>query len=234
MLGVRMNNQTRTPLRTRAAFFSYLLIGVSLWCVACAQDQAAEAGGYVSDCQPCQFMIGENLPQYQFFFVLESSDDGRVVDEIVVKHVRGVDTLQRLIIDAMHMVPPDGEFFFEAKDINFDGDNDLSLIVEHGVANSYAKYWLFDRDTQRFNYLDEFPLLTVDRSTKTLSSYERGGHGGMIFEWKKYQVSNGGLQIISQETQDWVEEKQAYLNTVRVLKGGRLSVVEEKVVHPRH
>ena len=116
-----MKNHTKAPVRIYAAFPCYLLIGISLWCTACAQDEPAQSGGHVKDCQPCQFLIGENLPQYQFFFVLDSSDDSRSVAEIVVKQARSVDTLQTLIIDSMYTVPLDGEFFFEARDINFDG-----------------------------------------------------------------------------------------------------------------
>lgn len=224
----------KAPVRIRAAFLYQLVVGSGIICTACAQDlaTAAGSGGYVKDCQPCQFMIGDNIPPYQFFFVLESNDGSRLIREVVVKQAPDANMLQTLTIDNMYVVLLNDEFFFETKDINFDGYNDLSLIIEQGVVNSYVKYWLFDSDTRRFNYLDELPVLTVDKSTKTLSSYERGGHGGMIFERKKYQFENGGLQVIRLETQEWIEEKQAYLNTVRILKEGRLSVIEEKTVHP--
>ena len=234
MLSKKREKSIETPVRIRAAFVYCLPIGISIGSTVCAQDMPTGSSGYVKDCQPCQFMVGEGLPPYQFFFMLERNDESRSIGEVVVKQALSVDTLQTLIIDNMYTVSLDGEFFFEARDINFDGYNDLSLIIEQGVANSYAKYWLFDSEMRRFNYLDEFPMLTVDRSTNTLSSYERGGHGGMIFERKKYQFDNGRLRIVSQETQEWVAEKQAYLNTIRVLKSGRLSVVEEKIVHPPH
>ena len=191
----------------------------------------AEQGGLVDDCQPCVFNISDKLGKYLFFFEKVSNDrDGTIIKQITVKRECDESEIQKLDIDYMSPVLTGDQFYFDTIDLNSDGINDLVLAVHKGMTNSYAKYWLFDSKSEKFEYLDEYPTLKVDVDKQRLTSYERGGHGGMIYEAKEYQFANKQLKVVRIEKQEWKADKNIYIKTIQELKNGKLVTISEQEI----
>ena len=199
--------------------------------LAITRQLDAGQGGLVDDCQPCVFNISDELGKYQFFFEKSSDGDGGIIiKQITVKRACDQSEIQKLNIDFMSSTLAGDQFYFDTVDINFDAINDLVLVVHKGTANSYAKYWLFDSKSEKFEYLDEYPILKVDTDKQRLTSYERDGHGGMIYEAKEYQFSNKQLKVVRIEKQEWKADKNIYIKTIQELKNGKLVTISEQEI----
>ena len=193
----------------------------------------AGQGGWIDDCQPCKFSISPDKKPYIFTFNLGiEGGDSVFIKSISVASPANKKPAQVLPIDFMTPTIKGEQFYFEVIDINFDGFNDLLLIVAMGSANSYAKYWLYNPASKQFDYLDEFPIFKIDETTRSLSTYERGGHGGMIYERKFYKFVNKKLVVVRAEKQEWVEDKKIYLNTVKILKNDVLTFLKKTKIQP--
>lgn len=186
--------------------------------------------GPVEDCQPCLFRVAAGLPDYALRFQMHTPAGGeRVVEAIVVQ--RAGQEVQRLPVPAMEPVLLGAAFFFAAQDINFDGYNDLALAVARGVANTYAMYWLFEPSRRRFTSLGRYPWLTVDTTRKRLSTYERGGNGGLIYTAAEYAFSHNVLVVMRRESQER-HPQGGYRKIIAERRHGRLQVVRTHKVTP--
>src|SRR5262245_54565099 len=186
--------------------------------------------GPVQDCKPCLFQVAAGLSDYALMFQTRTVAGGaRVVDSIVLQ--RAGKEVQRLSVPAMEPVLPGGAFVFDAQDINFDGYNDLALAVVQGVANTYAMYWLFDPVHGRFTALGRYPWFTVDAPRKRLSTYERGGDGGLIYTATEYAFSKNILIVQRREHQER-HPQGGYRKITEERRSGRLQVVQTQKVKP--
>jgi hypothetical protein len=122
------------------------------------------------------------------------------------------------------------QFFFGGADINFDGLLDLMLITRKGVANAYAMYWLFDPKTGMFTELGTYPVFRIDTQKRRLSTYERGGSGGLIHESKEYAFLDGKLTLMREEKQEATQEPGVFRNIVRERVRGTMKTVKTETV----
>jgi hypothetical protein len=183
----------------------------------------------VSDCQPCSFRVAPQGEEFAFFFnVRPESDGGRIIESIRVSH--GSKPLQELKVHGMMPVREGERFFFGGTDINFDGFLDLELITRSGVANAYADYWLFAPASNSFAYLGNFPILKVNAETHRLSSNERGGYGGMIYEAREYAFVDGKLEVMRCEKQEATKRENVFRKTIRERVNGKLRQVHTELV----
>lgn len=183
------------------------------------------------DCQPCSFEIHPDLPLYLFTFEVEYLESGeRLAKTIRVQRHPTEDVLQELDISAMSPLAPEDSFSFSQVDLNLDGFGDLALVTSRGVANTYADYWVFDPHGEQFYLLGNFPWLTIKSETGLLRSYERGGHGGMIYEDREYRFTHDSLAVVRIEKQDWEDDVQQYRRVIQELIDGKLEVVHEELV----
>jgi hypothetical protein len=122
------------------------------------------------------------------------------------------------------------EFFIGTVDINFDGYNDLLLATSRGAANTYADYWLFVPSTQEFSYLGNYPIFTVKPDHRQLSTYERGGDGGMIYQANDYRFIDDVLTLVASEKQERIDRKGTYRKSVFRLRDGKLHLVKRELI----
>lgn len=199
--------------------------------VASATFAQLPAPSYVDNCQPCTFALAPTLGPHSFTFKLKTTaNDGRIVTAIQVNH--GDKPAQSLeVSDDMLPAPPGPTLFFGGVDINFDGYLDLMLITRRGVANAYADYWLYDPKTDTFTKLGNYPVFAVDPEKRRLTTYERGGSGGAIFETREYAFLAGELTLIRDEKQEPAGPNR-FKRTVRERKDGAMKVMSQKIVIP--
>ena len=169
----------------------------------------------IDDCQPCAFEIGPELAPFSVTFEVKQGPAGdRYIETLTVARS---DAPDRTDVLKVHGMVPSGlgvPFFIAATDINFDGYNDLMLITSKGVANALADYWVSVTESAKFEYVGNFPVLTPNASKKTLSSYERGGEGGMLFEKKVFRFSGLTLVLVKSEKQEATGRVGQYRKTV--------------------
>ncbi len=186
----------------------------------------------VENCAPCTFRIGTNLPDFAVTFkVRELPDAGRLVESLQVSRADRPGAPQTLDVHKMTPVPKGDDFFIGADDINFDGYRDLFFATSRGVANTYADYWLFDPAKGEFTYLGNTPVFKVDAEKHELSTYERGGDGGMIYTARRYAFENGTLVVTASEEQEKAAGG-AYQKRVFERRGGKLELVKREMVRP--
>jgi len=171
---------------------------------------------------PCEFRIDT---QYQ-------EDSGWVVKQIIVspKDAGGVE--QYLAASAMSPVFDKEDIYFDHEDINFDGYQDLVLLTDRGAANSYGDYWLFKPTLKKYVKLGHYPFFQINTETHRISTYERMGHGGLIYEIKEYIFLNSVLTTVRTEKQEWIAEKECYFKVIQERSNNKLQVVSEIFVPP--
>ena len=146
---------------------------------------------------------------------------------------QGSKAAQRLPVTAMEPVGKEEDFFFGGVDIDFDGYLDLMLITRRGTANAYAAYWHFDPRAGTFTSLGAYPVLRVDSNRKRLTSYERGGSGGMIYESKEFAFVEGKLTLMREEKQDATKQAGVFRRVIRERAGGVMKTVSTRTVQGR-
>ncbi len=204
----------------------------SLWLGLCVLIGCASAAiaGPVQDCQPCAFKAAANAPDLSLLFQLRSRADGtRVVEEIIVQQAG--QELQRLKAPGMESVFPNETFLLDEPDLNFDGYHDLALATARGAANTVAMYWLFDPSNNRFTPLGSYPWLTVDTARKRLTSYERGGDGGLIYTATEYMFDKNALMVMRRERQER-QPRGGYRKIIEERRNGKLQIVQRQKVKP--
>jgi len=172
------------------------------------------APDFVADCRPCRFLISPALPPFVFTFEIDSTQEGRAVTAIAVQR-DGAPESDRLDVHDMSRELPDEKFFFGATDLNGDGNLDLMIATSHGVANTYADYWKFVPQSNRFAYLGNFPELAVDTLTKRLKTSERGGEGGRLFQNREWGFEGDSLVVMREEVQEAASKPGAFVRIVR-------------------
>jgi hypothetical protein len=200
-----------------------------------SESRASSSGSAQSvqttNCDPCRFTVGPEFGAIVVRFRLrDAGSGGKAVEALEIESERTPGAKQSLPVRDMDPVREGDKYFIEARDINFDGLSDLMLITRKGVANAYADYWVFDSTSARFNYVGNFPILKVDAGKRLLSSYERGGQGGMLYEAKRYRFDQGKLVVVEAEQQEATERHGVFRKTLYKLKDGKLQVVRRENV----
>jgi hypothetical protein len=161
------------------------------------------------------------------FVVLDSEGD-RVIRRIrAQKHDAKEVTLP---VGEMTPVPPGERFFFGPQDLNFDGYADLMLKVDQGASNAYAVYWLFDAKNGSWVSVGRYPILQPDSGRKRLTSFERGGYGGRIYERNEYEFRGLKPVLVRSEKQTLVKAPDRFRRTVRERVKGRMRIVSQRIV----
>lgn len=185
--------------------------------------------GFVNNCKPCIVRPGPKLPAYRLFFDLADDEGGRVVRSINVNRGWEQEPIQTLAVRDM-MPDNGGKFFFDAVDLDFDGYLDLMLITAQGTANASADYWLFKPKSGIFAYAGNYPVFKVDRLRRVLSTYERGGLGGMLFTKSEYRVENGKVRLDRTESQESTGEAGVFRRIVKEREGAKMKTVKSELL----
>ncbi len=160
-------------------------------------------------------------PEYRFRIVPTASPDGdRAVDSIVVR--RGCRTMQTLAPGENWLLPDETAPRLSMVDVDFDGHGDLAFLAVQGMANSTSEYWRFDPASGRFEPLGAFDTFEPDSARRELVTHNRGGHAGLIWSSGRHRYQDGRIVTVREEAQDWSDEAEAYVRTVREHRAGRM------------
>lgn len=184
---------------------------------------------FVADCTPCSFTVGQGIATYDIRFNLATVLDGKIIKELKLSPHQG-GSQQTLTVHDMAPVKPSESFFLGATDINFDGFNDIFVLTSRGVANSYADYWIFIPSDKTFSYLGNYPFFSVNRTKAILSTYERGGFGGMVYERTDYAFIDGRLTAVASEKQKSTEREGVFRKKLYQRKTGQLRLITTEIV----
>lgn len=115
-------------------------------------------------------------------------------------------------------------------DLDFDGHADLALVTELAAGTSRSDYWRFDSASGRYVALGNHETLQVDSAAQSLTTFNRGGHGGRIWTAAQVGVADGALVLLREEEQAWVENALAYVRVVRERRGGTLVEISRDTI----
>jgi TPR repeat protein len=128
--------------------------------------------------------------------------------------------------------PYRGEPGLETADLNFDGYQDLMLRSWAGATgNAGHLIWMFEPEREEYVFskeLSELPGLRVHPAEKALTSFMKGGHGGMICGSTVYRWVDGRLTAVAGVSQDWDPEAGAYVKVIEEQAGGQLMKVRRE------
>ncbi len=121
-----------------------------------------------------------------------------------------------------------GEFsaenIFNSEDYNFDGYNDLSVIIERGATGNISSiFYLFNPINQKFEYnqeLTDFGISSVDESKKELYVYWNWCAGCHVTYTYKY--IDGKLTLLKEIKSDR-DSKGGFLETTVIYDKGKTS-----------
>ena len=143
-------------------------------------------------------------------------------------------TLIQTLEAGMGEPPYRGADYFQAEDINFDGYLDIKLLAWWGATgNAGYRYWLFDKETDRFVYDEAFSELgdpIPHPETKTITTSSMGGMADRIHTFAAFQVMDGKPTVIWEERQDWIEDDKYFLKIIKERCNGKLEVVSKEIV----
>jgi hypothetical protein len=190
------------------SFLLFLLIGSVMSHAQAVTEDLSEPRSFT-------FRIAPSVPSFTFKLTpLRKSPDEfgnpqSTIRQIQVFRAGSKVPLQDLSgCDLEEMAPPgSGAEFFWAKDFNFDGYKDIFLETGHGATGNLSGcVWLYDPTTGQFNYNQEFSNLSrfwLDRDTKTIFTFQRGGMLSFIHVAERYAIRNKHLVLIWSQNQDW-------------------------------
>ncbi len=184
----------------------------------------------VTDCQPCEFLVGKSGHVFDFIFYFDEGGNKRKLKKIDVKHNQR--DLQSLTIEGEEEV--EGPYDFDV--VNVQNASMIYLVTSNGASgNMYADYWIYDNDfigvsdsqgkSEPFHLLGNFPYLTYDPDRNVFKSHVSGGHGGRSFEKSEYTLENNELKLVYLESQSYDHKADIYLHTIKKLNSNRLVVV---------
>ena len=204
-----------------------MLFGLNAWTETTQLPKAAN----VTDCQPCKLQPSARLPPYLFRFEIKSDPTaGRIITAINVTREGDTKPFQHLPVAGAMPVFEGESFFFGGQDINFDGNADLMLIIERGVANSTALYWIFDEHSGLYSALGSFPVLRPEPSTHKLSAFRRNGEGGLLYEKLEYSFEGSRLLLVRSETQQSTGTRGVYRRVLKERVNGQLKMIRSQML----
>lgn len=207
-----------------------MLASLGLLAFLLAQAPESGAPAFVDNCEPCQVSVAAGGPVFEAYFLLVKSPEGRVVRRIGL--ARDGKQVEELPVREMSPLAEGEQFMFGGVDINFDGNRDLMLVLERGVANSTAQYWLYDPATQLFQDAGVHSVFTLDPARKRLKTYDRGGSGGMIFTAREYEFVGSKLVVMREETQRPTRNPNRFQHMIRERRKGAMVTVKQETITP--
>lgn len=123
---------------------------------------------------------------------------------------------------------------FAIEDMNFDGYNDMRLLIG-GIGTGHNlsyNYWLYDPESKTFKPTSIFDELTepyFNASTETVTSYQWGGQMGSSST--EYELHNGKLRVVAENSSSACDYTGNYLEgrtEYQYVKGKQVMVLDEQ------
>jgi hypothetical protein len=180
-------------------------------------------------CTPCRFE-----PTAGLSFELTFTSVNQAVERLELKRVVAAapsgGTAQSF--NLQDVWSPSGEFLLQAVDINFDGILDLAFGPVMGTPNLELDYWLVEpavgegeppaQTAVPLRAVGRFSNLTLKPETRELETFEKGGHGGLLFKRDYYRWVDARLERIRSVEQTEGTAGQDYRRTTRQFAAGKL------------
>jgi hypothetical protein len=183
----------------------------------------------VSDCRPCNIDAGGKAGRWAATFDIGDVDGERIIRAVRLRNEQSKELT--LPVSKMTPVPAGDKFVFGPQDINFDGCQDLMLTVDAGVANEYAVYWIWEAQRSTYVPAGRYPVFQLDPQKKRLTTFERGGYGGRIYEKNEYTFQSGIKPLlVRSEKQTLLRAPDRFRRTVSERVNGRMRVVRQRTV----
>lgn len=159
-----------------------------VWWLLAAGCAVAQTGEVV-DCQPCRFALRSGEEQSVRF---QWEKDG-ATRRLAAIEAGG----QKLVVREAEEIGESEKVFFDAPDIDFDGFADLQVIVERGMPNATAVYWVYRPVAKKYEEVGRYPVFTLDAKSKTLTAYVKRGPAGRnatrtVYGWRKGKLLKVG------------------------------------------
>lgn len=130
-------------------------------------------------------------------------------------------------------------------DINFDGRDDIEIVVSAGAYNAASYFYVFDVSKNTFvEYMKRDGYVTIDADKKELSTFFKGRGIGDLYSKELYTFKNNTWELRQQEVQDTANSDMMirddggamyYVRTVTDFENGtssKKSVTYYKLEHP--
>jgi hypothetical protein len=161
---------------------------IALWLAAGA---VLAQTGNVADCTPCRFALRAGEEQ-SVRFEWTRAGSAKKIAALVVGG-------QRLEVRDTEELGAEEAVFFDAPDINFDGVADLQVIVERGMPNARAMYWVYEPAAKRYEAVGVYPVFTLDAKRKLLTAYVKKGPAGRnstrsVYAWRRGKLVRVGAK----------------------------------------
>lgn len=123
---------------------------------------------------------------------------------------------------------------FAIEDMNFDGYNDMRLLIG-GIGTGHNlsyNYWLYDPKSKTFKSTSIFDELTepyFNAATETVTSYQWGGQEGSSST--EYELHNGKLRVVAENSSAACDYTGNYLEgrtEYQYVKGKQVMVLDEQ------
>jgi len=210
---------------------NHLLLSVSLTALALSHDSIAQVAdscdGDIVHERIDTVSINQQLPKRILHTIIR--DECYTVD---VFEQGKPDTIQRIQEEIGSNFPSDGIQF---EDANSDGFKDLLLIYNFAGFGEQFEFWLFNPQSGRFEYNDEFTQTVGDNPSinDKDQSIETGGNGGcigMCFSYETYEVHEGKLLLVERISQELAVEPTEtspaiFIRTLERLQSGKMRVI---------
>jgi hypothetical protein len=176
----------------------------------------------------CTFRINSNLPPFNFHFAghedntfgnLEITEGGS--DKII-------QTIENTI-DPNEIAPAKVQDFFKVVDANFDGYQDLQILLICGAQNCSYDFYIYDPKTNRFvhdNFLSDLKNPVFNQTKKQISQgwlFSVNDGGG-----ETYQYENGQYTLIQREISAWDRTARTVTHSTYERRDGQMQLVESK------
>gem|GEM_PF-3403718 len=165
----------------------------------------------------------------KFTFRLIGDNKENKINKIQVITPSGV---VQTIEPEMEETPPKGSKYFILEDLDFDGYKDLKILSMWGATgNLFYKCWLYDPKEAKFIFdeaLSDMGNPLPHPESKTLTTRSTGGMAGCIFIEETYIYKDGKPVVIETIDQDYDQNDEQLVRTVRKRIHGELKIVSLK------
>lgn len=152
---------------------------------------------------------------YSNYDGVEHYDDLYFVKKFIFEYDGKIHTIN---MDGMENFPFNDPKSFDiidaSVDYNFDNYMDIAVLSGRGAYHSWANIFIYNPRTQTFYHHDELskmPDVWTDAESKTVKVHGKGGHAGLIYNFKEYKWENDQLKLIHSVSQDYDEELELYI-----------------------
>jgi hypothetical protein len=177
----------------------------------------------------CTFRINAKLPPFTFHFPGRADN---TFGNLEITSAAGGGVIQTIenATDPNAIAPAKAESMLSVVDANFDGYQDLQVLITCGAKTCSYNFYLYDPKTNQFvleKFLSGFSSPSFDPAKKQVSQGWLLSAGDSAGE--TYQYEDGGrYTLIRREVSTWDREKDTVTTETYELRNGKMELVGSK------